>query len=66
MWCHPVGDSYAIVHATGVRTIDEVVFAEQGDLALLGARSLEGLNLRVDWRTKQLVAAGPIVAAAAA
>ena len=55
---------YAIVHAGGTETIDEVVFAEAGDMILLGARSLEGLNLRVDARTKQLVDAGPIVAAA--
>jgi hypothetical protein len=34
-------------------------------MILLGARSLEGLNLRVDARTKQLVDAGPIVAAMA-
>jgi len=56
---------YAIVHAGGTETIDEVVFAELGDMILLGARSLEGLNLRVDTRTKQLVDAGPIVAAVA-
>jgi predicted aspartyl protease len=57
---------YAIVHAAGTQTNDEVVFAEPGDLILLGARSLEGMNLRVDARNKQLVAAGPIDAAAAA
>jgi predicted aspartyl protease len=56
---------YAIVHAGGTETNDEVVFAEAGDMILLGARSLEGLNLRVDSRTKQLVDAGPIVAAVA-
>ena len=55
---------YAIVHAGGTETNDEVVFAEPGDMILLGARSLEGLNLRVDSRSKQLVDAGPIVAAA--
>jgi len=54
---------YAIVRAGGTETIDEVVFAEPGDMILLGARSLEGLNLRVDARAKQLVDAGPIVAA---
>ena len=54
---------FAIVHVAGVATADDVVFGEPGDLAILGARSLEGLNLRVDPRTKQLVAAGPIVAA---
>ena len=57
---------YAIVHAAGTETNDEVVFAEPGDLIILGARSLEGMNLRVDARNKQLVAAGPIVAAAVA
>jgi clan AA aspartic protease len=56
---------YAIVHAGGTETNDEVVFAETGDMILLGARSLEGLNLRVDPRSKQLVDAGPIVAAVA-
>jgi predicted aspartyl protease len=56
---------YAIVHAGGTETNDEVVFAESGDMILLGARSLEGLNLRVDSRSKQLVDAGPIVAAVA-
>ena len=45
-------------------TIDEVVFAEKGDLLLLGARTLEGLNLTVDSKRKKLVAAGPIPAAA--
>ena len=56
---------YGIVHAGGKATIDDVVFAEPTDLVLLGARSLEGLNLRVDPRLKQLVSAGPIVAAGA-
>jgi len=55
---------FVIVHAGGKATNDDVVFAEQHDLILLGARSLEGLNLRVDARSKQLVSAGPIVAAA--
>src|SRR3954463_14757634 len=30
---------YAVVHAGGTATIDEVVFAEPGDMILLGARS---------------------------
>ncbi|MES2179411.1 MAG: retroviral-like aspartic protease family protein [Gemmatimonadota bacterium] len=55
---------YAIVHAGGTQTSDEVVFAEPGDMVILGARSMEGLNLRVDPRNKQLVWAGPIDAAA--
>ncbi len=56
---------FAVVRVDGHFTVDEVVFAEKGDLALLGARTLEGLNLRVDSRTKKLVAAGPILAATA-
>lgn len=55
---------YAIVHAGGTETIDEVVFGEAEDTTRLGARSLEGLNLRVDARAKQLVDAGPMPAMA--
>ena len=55
---------YAIVHAGGTATADDVVFAEDGDFALLGVRSLEGLNLRVDVPRKQLVDAGPVLAVA--
>jgi predicted aspartyl protease len=47
-------------------TADEVVFGEPGDLVLLGARSLEGLNVHVDLLRKMLVDAGPMPAAAAA
>ena len=54
---------YAIVHAGGVAAPDIVVFAEANDLVLLGVRSLEGLNLRVDVVGKRLVEAGPILAA---
>ena len=56
---------FAIVHVIGITAPDLVVFGEPGDLPILGARSLEGLNLRVDPRNKQLVNAGPIVTAAA-
>ena len=55
----------AFVHVAGKRATDDVIFGEQEDLVLLGARSLEGLNLRVDARKKQLVDAGPILLAAA-
>jgi len=57
---------YAIVHAVGLATADDVIFAEEGDMVRLGVRSIEGLNLRVDVVKKQLVDAGPIVAAHAA
>src|SRR5437870_4739221 len=52
--------------AGDARTIDEVVFGEPGDLMLLGARTLEGLNLRVDPVSKRLIDAGPAPAAVAA
>ena len=54
---------FAIIYVENNFTIDEVVFAEEGDLLLLGARTLEGLNLTVDSRLKKLVAAGPLPAA---
>jgi predicted aspartyl protease len=54
---------FAILHVEDAFTIDEVVFAEPGDLLFLGARTLEGLNLTVDSRLKELVAAGPLPAA---
>lgn len=49
---------YAIVHAAGEAAPDEVVFAETGDAILLGARSIEGLNLRVDLINRRLVPIG--------
>jgi predicted aspartyl protease len=48
---------FAIVRVGNHFTTDEVVFAEKGDLLLLGTRTLEGLNLVVDSRQKKLVAA---------
>jgi predicted aspartyl protease len=54
---------FAIIRLDKFLTIDEVVFAEKGDLLLLGARTLEGLNLAVDSKRKKLVAAGPLLAA---
>jgi len=54
---------FAIIRLDKYFTVDEVVFAEKGDLLLLGARSLEGLNLVVDSKRKKLVAAGPLPAA---
>ncbi len=54
---------FAVLRIGKSFTIDEVVFAEPGDLLLLGARTLEGLNLTVDSAKKKLVAAGPVPAA---
>lgn len=54
---------FVIIHVDEFMTVDEVVFAEPGDQSLLGARSLEGFNARVEPKRKKLVAAGPVVAA---
>ena len=54
---------YVIIRSGEFETVDEVVFGEPGDLALLGARTLEGFNARVDSKQKKLVAAGPMLAA---
>ena len=54
---------FAILHVGDAVTTDEVVYGEAGDLQLLGARTLEGLNLRVDSRNRKLVASGPLIAA---
>jgi predicted aspartyl protease len=57
------GVGYAVLQSGKYETVDEVVFAEEGDLPLLGARTLEGFNATVDPVSKRLVAAGPIPAA---
>lgn len=54
---------FAVIRLDKYFTVDEVVFAEPGDLFLLGARTLEGLNLRIDPGRRRLVAAGPLPAA---
>src|SRR3989442_891013 len=54
------------VYVVGKRAADEVVFGGAGDLVLVGSRTLEGLNFRVEPDTKRLVDAGPAPAAAAA
>ena len=54
---------FAVIRIDDELTTDEVVFAEPGDLQLLGARTLEGLNMKVDSRGKRLVASGPQIAA---
>jgi predicted aspartyl protease len=56
----------ARVYAAGTVATDDVVFGEPADLVLLGARTLEGLNLRVEPRDKRLVDAGPAPAAISA
>jgi len=39
---------YAILKAEGYSTIDEIVFAEDNDMSLLGVRTLEGFSVMVD------------------
>lgn len=56
----------AFVYGGGTTATDDVVFGEPSDMVLLGARTLEGLNLRVDPVSKRLVDAGPVPAAIAA
>ena len=56
----------AVITVAGRRTGDDVVFGEPGDLTLLGARTLQGLNFRVEPVSRQLVDAGPAPAAATA
>jgi predicted aspartyl protease len=57
---------FAMLHAGGRSAPSVVAFAQPGDMVLLGAHGLEGLNLRVDLGRKKLVPAGPVPAAAAA
>ncbi len=57
---------YVILRAGGFETVDEAVFAQPGDMAILGSHTLEGFGAVVDPRRKKLVAAGPYPAAQAA
>jgi predicted aspartyl protease len=60
----PVG--FAMIFAGGRSSPTIVVFAEPGEMTLLGAYGLEGLNLRIDLGRRELVPAGPVPVAAAA
>lgn len=51
---------YAILRVADFETVDEVVFAKDGDMRLLGARTMEGFAAVIDPRRKKLVAAGPL------
>ncbi len=53
---------YAILSAKGYETVDEVVFAEPGDMALLGVRTLEGFGVMVDNIAHRFVARTTLVA----
>jgi predicted aspartyl protease len=51
---------FAMLYAAGRSSPTIVVFGEPGDMTLLGAFGLEGLNMRVDLGRKELVPAGPV------
>lgn len=51
---------YAILRVGEFETVDEVVFGREGDMKLLGARTMEGFAAVIDPRQKRLVAAGPL------
>ncbi len=53
---------YAVLTAEGFETVDEVVFAEQGDLHLLGVRTIEGFGVMVDALAHRLVAVSTVAA----
>jgi len=57
---------FALLYAGGRSAAAAVVFARDGDMVLLGAHGLEGLNLRVDLARMELIPAGPVPAAVAA
>ena len=50
---------YSMIRVSDSETVDEVVFAEPGDLILLGAHALTGLRFLFDARRKKLFASGP-------
>lgn len=54
---------YAIIRVDGFETVDEIVFAQPGDLSILGSHTLEGFGAVIDARRKKLVAGGPHLAA---
>lgn len=57
---------FAMLFAAGRSAPTIVVFADPGDMVLLGALGLESLNLKVDLARRELIPAGPIPVAAAA
>lgn len=60
----PVG--FALIFASGRSSATVVVFARPGEMSLLGAIGLEGMNLRIDLARRELIPAGPVPVAAAA
>lgn len=56
---------FAMFFAAGRSTAATAVFALPGDMILLGAHGLEGMNLRVDLIRRELISSGPVPAAVA-
>jgi predicted aspartyl protease len=52
---------YAILTAEGYTTNDEIVFAEESDMSLLGVRTLEGFSVMVDNIGHRFVATASLV-----
>ena len=52
---------YAILTAEGYTTNDEIVFAEDSDMSLLGVRTLEGFSVMVDNIGHRFVATASLV-----
>ncbi|MBC7672288.1 MAG: hypothetical protein H7247_07690 [Polaromonas sp.] len=57
---------FALLYAADRSTATVVVFARKGDMVLLGAIGLEGMNLQVDLVRRALISAGPVPVAVAA
>ena len=53
---------YAILSAEGFETVDEVVFGEPNDMALMGVRTVEGFGVLVDNIGHRFVTTTTIVA----
>jgi clan AA aspartic protease len=56
---------YVILSAEGYETTDEVVFAEPGDMTILGVRTIEGFGVMVDNIGHRFVSTLTIVAVGA-
>jgi len=54
---------FAFFYTAGRSSPAIAVFARPGDMVLLGAHGLEGMNLRVDLVRRELMPAGPVPAA---
>jgi predicted aspartyl protease len=55
---------FCIVESEGFVTVDEVVFAQPGDMNLMGVRTLEGFGVMVDPLAHRLVATATLAVSA--